>query len=403
MKITNGIYSVGVQNPSLRVFDIIMRTDYGTTYNAYIVRGSEKSALIETAHDGFFSDFLDNVRDICPLSDIDYVILNHTEPDHSGSLKMLLEENPDITVVASPAGIKNLKSITNAEFKSETAKDGDAIDLGDISLKFLIAPMLHWPDSMFTYAEEKKTLFPCDFLGAHFCEPTMLDTHIKDERIYDKEFLNYYTAIFSPFKTAVLKGLDKIKDLEIEYVCPSHGPVLTSKRINKNMELYRKWSTDVPHDVLRLPIFYVSAYGCTERMALEAQSVLKQSGVECPIYNVIENDMAHMAEELDNSDGFMLGSPTINRDALKPIWDLISSVDAVNCRGKAVGVFGSYGWSGEAVPMLIHRLNDIGFSVVGDGVRACFVPNTSELEEVKKYTEDFIGAVKDGTKARQGI
>lgn len=393
-KIKEGIYSVGVQNPGLRVFDIIMRTEFGTTYNAYLVKGSEKTALIETVHTKFFDEYIENLEAVCDPKTIDYVVLNHTEPDHSGSLRALLEKNPDITVIASTAGLKNIANIANMEVRSETAKDGVRIDLGGKTLEFIIAPMLHWPDSMFTYVPEDAVLFPCDFLGAHFCEPRLFDKYVMEPQNYEKAFFEYYSAIFGPFKSAVLSGLDKIKGLKLDVICPSHGPVLT-ERIAGNMEKYRKWSEVInqKNAVKKIAVFYVSAYGCTEALAMAAADVIKKAGLDCELYDVIACDPAVMKEAVDRADGIMLGSPTINRDALKPIWDLISGIDAVTNRGKLTGIFGSYGWSGEAVPMLVNRINDLKLKAFEDGLKVCFVPSETELAAMCDYTERYLSAL----------
>ena len=158
------IFSIGVQNPSLRVFDIIMRTDYGTTYNAYLVKG-EKTALIETVHGNFFDEYLENLKNTIPLEQIDYLILNHTEPDHSGSVGKLLKVCPNLKVLATAPAQKYLSAIVNAPFSAVTVKNGEQLDLGGVTLQFVVSPMLHWPDSMFTWCPEEKTLFTCDFLG----------------------------------------------------------------------------------------------------------------------------------------------------------------------------------------------------------------------------------------------
>lgn len=239
-KIKEDIYSVGVLNPNLRVFDIIMQTEYGTSYNSFLIR-DEKSALVETAHLGFFDEYLEHIREICDIKDIDYIILNHTEPDHSGSVGKLLELNPDITVVGTAATVKYLENIANCDFKRMVVKEGDTLNLGKRTLKFIPAPFLHWPDSMFTYSEYDKTVFTCDFLGAHYCEPNMLDSKIHYKDAYESAFAYYYQAIFGPFKKYVLAGLDKLEKLDFDTVCTSHGPILTEK-IKENMDKYRAWS-----------------------------------------------------------------------------------------------------------------------------------------------------------------
>ncbi|MEG1441974.1 MAG: FprA family A-type flavoprotein [Oscillospiraceae bacterium] len=390
--IKEGINSVGVQNPNLRVFDIIMQTEFGTTYNAYVVQGDKKTALIETSHSKFFDEYFENVSSICDLKNVDYVVLNHTEPDHSGSLRRILEINPNIIVVATVAGTNNIKQITNMEFKSQIARDGDVIDLGGKTLKFLVAPMLHWPDSMFTYVEEDEVLFSCDFLGAHYCETKLFDKYVTQKENYDKAFAYYYAAIFGPFKSAVLNGLDKIKNLKFDTVCTSHGPVLTDS-VKECIDKYREWSSEavnLKNDPKEVSIFYVSAYGCTRQMASIAKEVIENKGMKCRTFDVIKSDMGEIKEAIDTSDAIMLGTPTINRDALKPIWDVISTIDAVWNRGKNVGVFGSFGWSGEGVPMVVNRINDLKLKAFENGFKACFVPSDDEINGMKTYTEKFI-------------
>ncbi len=394
IRLREGIYAVGVMNPAMRVFDIIMKTEYGTSYNAYLVCGNEKTALIETVHRGFFDEYLENIKQIMPVDQIDYIVLNHTEPDHSGSLEKLLECNPNITVVASPAAQRYLPQIANRTFQAKTVKDGDQLDLGGKTLQFINAPFLHWPDSMFTYVPEEKILFSCDFLGAHYCEPRVYDRLITYPKKYAEAFEVYYNAIMGPFKEYVLKGLEKIENLDLELVAPSHGPVLESG-IRNAMQLYYKWSAGYEEDKTskKISIFYVSAYGCTRQLAEAAAEVCKENGYHAELYNIIEHDMSKLVAEIGTSRGLMFGSPTINRDALKPVWDLLSSIDAISQRGKKCAVFGSYGWSGEAVGMICRRLADLKLTVAGDGFRANFVPSESELEAMRAYTKEFIASL----------
>lgn len=395
-EIKNGIYSVGVLNPNLRIFDIIMKTEYGTSYNAYLVKG-DKTALIETVHTSFFDEYLENIRSIVDLKKIDYIVLNHTEPDHSGALKYLLRENPTIKVVTSMPGHKYIKAIVNHEFDFQVVKDGDTIDLGQGKvLKFIIAPFLHWPDSMFTYVEQDKVLFPCDFLGCHFCEPRMFDNKITYHEEFEDAFKYYYDVIFSPFKEYVIDGLDKIKDLKIDMVCPSHGPILT-ENIEKSQQLYREWSRDVKekNNPARVLIAYISAYGCTRRMAEELEKAVKDTGnFEVEIVNLIYNDMLDTKEKVEKADALLFGSPTINRDAVKPMWDLLSVVEVFKNKGKLAGVFGSYGWSGEAVKMMADRVKDLKLKLYGEGVKANFVPSEEELKQIYDYGVGFANELK---------
>lgn len=388
-KLKDNIYSVGVLNPGLRVFDIIMLTKYGTTYNAYLVKG-EKTALIETVHENSFDEYLENIEALVDIKDIDYIILNHTEPDHTGSVRRILEINPNITVISTAPGNKYVSGISNSKIISKIVKHNDTLDLGNGKvLRFIIAPFLHWPDSMFTYLESDKMLFSCDFLGAHYCEPTMIDTKIKYPEQYDEAFKYYFDAIFGPFKKSVLEGLDKIKDLDIDMICTSHGPILTEK-IESAKSKYRSWCEEVlkSKDKKKCLILYVSAYGYTKKLADAAFEQLTSSNkYDIKMINVIEEDMPKIKEEIDEADAIMFGSPTINRDALKPIWDVLSCTDAIINRGKPAAVFGSYGWSGEAVPMLKARAESLGLKVVGDGFRTTFNPTEDDIKNMKEYTK----------------
>lgn len=390
-QLKENIYYVGALNPNLRIFDIIMKTEYGTTYNAYVVKG-EKTALIETVHDKFSDSFLESVEEISSLDKIDYIILNHTEPDHSGSVAKLISINPEITIVGTTAALKNVANITNMDFKKLAVKTGDKLDLGNgLEFEFIVAPNLHWPDSMFSYLPARKVIFTCDFLGAHYCEPLLTDDLITYPEAYESAFKNYYDAIFSPFKKFVLDGLDKMKGLDFDMVCNSHGPIL-KERIKKNMELYREWSA--PENVEKnVAIFYVSAYGYTRSMAEAFAARLSENGIKTKAYDIICHPAHELKEALEKASGVMFGSPTINRDALKPVWDLISSVDAISNKGKPCMVFGSYGWSGEACPMLEERLKSLGLKIAGESFRVLMKPDGKDFEKIKELADNFAKAV----------
>ena len=230
IQLAEHLYSVGVLNPGLRIFDIIMPAPYGTSYNAYLLTG-EKNVLIETVHADYWDEYRSNIEQVLPLEKIDYLVMNHNEPDHSGSVAKLLEACPNLTILCTAAGKKHLVDITNnASLPFQVVKQGDSVDLGGgRTLEFMPSAMLHWADSMFTWCPQDKVLFTCDFLGAHYCEPTMLDRNIHDQKAYLDMVAHYYNCIFGPFKPHVLAGLDKIEPLNPSIICPSHGPCLTGR------------------------------------------------------------------------------------------------------------------------------------------------------------------------------
>ena len=395
-KISDKIYSVGVQNPDLRVFDIVMATKYGTSYNSYIVKGNE-IALIEASHADFEGVYEANIREVVDPAEIKYVILNHTEPDHSGALRDILKLCPNATVLATAVALNYLKNIVNEPFNSRPVKDGEVLDLGGVTLNFTVSPLLHWPDSMFTYCPEEKTLFSCDVFGSHYSSEKMLDKDIDNVEGYKEAFKGYYDAIFGPFKTFVVAGMAKIAKYPFETVCPSHGPVLTKDGLLPYvLDSYRAWSKPVKNAVKTVPVFYCSAYGCTAKLAAAIVDGVKEviPDAACEAYDLIKNDMADMRAKINSCDACAIGSPTLNSDAVPPVWDLLAGVDAINSRKKPVAVFGSYGWSGEAVPNLIARVSGLKMAVVGEGFKVCFVPTAEDLAAAKEYGKQLASALK---------
>lgn len=373
MKIADNVYYVGVSNPTLRVFDIIMCTEYGTTYNSYLVKGADKTALIDGAHKGFEANFQENVEAITDFANIDYMVVNHTEPDHSGAIRLVIEKNPDIVVYGTAACLKNLDNIVRLPFNRVAVKDGDTLDLGGKTLTFCVSPNIHWPDTMMTYLNEDKILFSCDFLGAHYAEPTMYVHKAYKRDLYEKEFKVYYDAIMGPFAKFVIRALDRIKDLDIALVCPSHGPMIMGGDIQVAMDTYRKWATPEEKTDKTVAIYYVSAYGYTRQMCQYLAEKLEAKGLVVSAFDVIKTDAADIAAHLED-DCLVFGSPTLNRAALKPVLDVISSIDAVGAAGRPYATLGCFGWSGEACAQLNDRCNSIKMKQVGESVRSQFTP-----------------------------
>lgn len=373
MKIADNVYYVGVSNPTLRVFDIIMCTEYGTTYNSYLVKGADKTALIDGAHKGFEANFQENVEAITDFANIDYMVVNHTEPDHSGAIRLVIEKNPDIVVYGTTACLKNLDNIVRLPFNRVAVKDGDTLELGGKTLTFCVSPNIHWPDTMMTYLAEDKILFSCDFLGAHFAEPTMYVHKAYKKELYEKEFKVYYDAIMGPFAKFVIRALDRIKDLDIALVCPSHGPMIMGGDIQVAMDTYRKWATPEEKTDKTVAIYYVSAYGYTRQMCQYLAEKLEAKGLVVSAFDVIKTDAADIAAHLED-DCLVFGSPTLNRAALKPVLDVISSIDAVGAAGRPYATLGCFGWSGEACAQLNDRCNSIKMKQVGESVRSQFTP-----------------------------
>ena len=393
IKAMDDLWWVGVEDHDLRVFDIVMHSDWGTSYNAYAVRGAEGVALFETVKEKFFDEYLANLKEVCSLDEVKYIVVGHTEPDHSGSLEKLLELTPNATVVGSATAITFLKEIVNKPFASRAVKEGDTIDLGGRTLTFLSVPFLHWPDSMYTYIPEMKALFTVDSFGCHYADDRVFNDLIDGD--FTEAYKYYFDCIMGPFKPFVLKALDKIKGLDIQFIGNGHGPVLRAN-IPHYLELYRQWATPVvvPADERRVAIAYVSAYGYTKQLAGVIADALAEGGVKhVELYDLVECDLETARAAVQSADGFLLGSPTLVGDALPPIYEMLVGLNPIIHKGKPAGAFGSYGWSGEAVPKLTAQMQAIGLALPVEGLKVRFKPSEAQLAEARQFGLDFAAAV----------
>ena len=394
-KIKDGIYWVGVQDPGLRIFDIEMYTPYGTSYNSYIVKGQTGTALIETAKYNFKDEYIEKLKEVVDFNQIKYIVVDHTEPDHAGSIGEILKLAPNAKVVGSSVAIKFIKQIINVDFDYIEVKDNDIIDLGGRTLSFISAPFLHWPDSMFTYLKEDKIIFTCDAFGSHYSNDLLFASEVKKDYVayenYWDSAKHYFDCIVSPFKAYVLKAIDKVSNLEIEMICPGHGLIHTED-LGKIVELYKKWSTpcNVCDGVKRATIIYVSAYGYTKMMAEKLYEGLNSlDGVKAYIFDVNETKTENILEKIEHSDGLMVGSPTITANALKPVMNLLNELNPLKEKGKEAFAFGSYGWSGEAVPIIESKLKALKMKQTFEGFKVNFKPTEEDLQKLFDLGVEF--------------
>jgi NADH oxidase (H2O-forming) len=392
LEIKKDIYWVGALDPDLRIFDIIMYTPFGTTYNSYVVKGSEKTAVFETVKVQFFEQYLQRLKSLnIDITNIDYIIVDHTEPDHAGSVARLLELSPKAKVVGSMPAIKFMKKIANKPFESITVNDGDSLSLGNKTLKFISAPQLHWPDTIYTYIPEDSVLITCDSFGSHYCTNNIFDDQVENEENYMEALKYYYECIMGPFKPFVLKAIKKIENLSIDMICTGHGPVLR-KNHWKIIDLYRQWSTPTPFTdgSSRVTISYVSAYGYTEAIANKIAEGIKSTGnFKINMYNIINHDMSEIVNSINESDGILFGSPTINADLLPPVRNVLTELNPIIHGGKFAAAFGSYGWSGEAVPQIETRLKELRMKLHGPGLKINFKPSEEDLEAAFNFGKEF--------------
>jgi NADH oxidase (H2O-forming) len=376
VELGEGLYWIGVKDPALAVFDDLFPTEHGTTYNSYLVKGDSHIAIIDTVKAKRCEEFLENIRSLIDPAEVDYIVANHSEPDHSGSLAFLLKHCPKATVVSTQAARTFLGNQIHDPFQSRVVKDGETLDLGGRTLRFIAAPFLHWPDTMFTLLEPDQALFSCDAFGAHYAGPGLFDDENPD---FSADTRFYYDCLMRPFKERVLQAVAKLDAIELKLVCPSHGPILR-KEPRKPVDLYRKWS-EPKAGGKRVAIFYISPHGNTEIMAEAVARGANISGIHVTLCHINHASVADIRDLMEESDALIFGTPTINRDIPKPMWDVLAYLSSVSLKGNIGAVFGSYGWSGEACKMAEERLKGMGFKLPVPFVRAPFLPKQDALQQ----------------------
>lgn len=379
---------IGAFDPGMRSFDVILKTPNGTTYNAYVVRGSEGVAVIDTVKTECADQFFARLEAVAEYAEISAIVLNHLEPDHTGALPELMRRAPQARLYISQSAQLMLKALLNRrDINYTSVSTDDTVSLGDRTLRFLHTPYLHWPDTQCTYLEEECILFSGDVFGCHFCDERLFNDKVGDFRF---AFEYYYAHIMRPFRQHVIDALELVEPLPINIIAPTHGPILRDQP-KRYMQRYRELSgqrlhSEVNADEKTLIIFYISAYGSTTQMAQVIRDGAEQvPGVRVSLYDMEGGDADLFVDLVEDADGILIGSPTINGDAVKPAWDLLSSFAKINVRGKLAGAFGSYGWSGEAVGMLEDRLRGLKMRVPLEGVRIKLIPSPDELEQCRRY------------------
>ncbi len=351
------IYSVGAIDWDRRLFDELIPLPDGTSYNSYLIEGSTKTALIDTV-DPTMGDELINHLNQLGVDNIDYVIANHAEQDHSGSLPQVLAKYPDAKVVATPrckGMLVDLFMIPEERFV--TVNDKETISLGDKTLEFIHAPWVHWPETMLTYLREDKILFPCDFLGSHLATT---DLYVKDGGQVYEAAKRYYAEIMMPFQTNIQKNLEKIKDYAIDIIAPSHGPM--HDRPEFILKAYHSWAFDEPKNIVVLP--YISMHGSTQKMVEYFVGALADRGVTVKQFNLAATDIGKLAMTLVDAATMVIGTPTVLVGPHPNIAYAAFLANALRPRLQFISIIGSYGWGSKAVEQLSGMIPNLKVEVL---------------------------------------
>jgi flavorubredoxin len=350
VKLSENIYWVGVKDWNRRLFDALIPLPRGTSYNAYLAIGESKKALIDTANPGFEKEWEEKTQQIVDMKDVDYLVMNHAEPDHAGSIPYFMTVNKKAKIVLTEKGAKMAQTYFKVpDERIQIVHDQETIDLGGKTLQFIEAPMLHWPETMFTYIPESKILFPCDFFGAHLAEGTY-DDEIADLLVLSQK---YFGEIMMPFRVMAQKAMEKIKNLEISMIAPSHGPI--HRNPERILDAYKKWVNGETKQ--KAVIVYVTMWHNTEKMVQVMAETLMSEGIEVAQHNLTAADIGDVAKDLVDSRAIILGAPTVLGGAHPLAVYGTYLAKALRPPAKFAVVLSSYGWGGGALKQIKETLD----------------------------------------------
>ncbi|HEX7364740.1 MAG TPA: FprA family A-type flavoprotein [Dehalococcoidia bacterium] len=351
-EIKRGVYYVGAVDWDRRLFDSLIPLPDGTSYNSYLIKGKEKTALIDTV-DPTMEQVLLNHLDELKLKKLDYLIANHAEQDHSGTIPRVLEKYPEARLVCTPRCKGMLIDLLLLpEDRFVTAEDRETISLGDRTLEFIHAPWVHWPETMFTYLKEDKILFSCDFFGSHLATSNL---YVTDEAQVYEAAKRYYSEIMMPFRSNIQKNLEKIKDYAIDFICPSHGPVYDKPEFI--IKAHRDWAFCEPKNIVVLP--YVSMHGSTRKMVTYFVDALAQRGVTVKQFDLTVTDLGKLAMSLVDAATIVVATPTVHAGPHPAAAYAVSLANMVRANVKFASVIGSYGWGGKTVEQLVAMVPNL--------------------------------------------
>lgn len=349
-KIKENIYSVGAKDWNRRIFDELIQIPNGTSYNSYLVVGKDKTALIDTVDPTKTQELVDNLNNL--NVNIDYVVANHAEQDHSGSIPKILELYEDAIVVTNSKCKEFLEEFHPIQDdKFQVVGDGDVLDLGDKKLEFTITPWVHWPDTMVTYLQEDKIMFTCDFFGSHLATSQL---YAVESEIY-KLAKKYYAEIMMPFRTIIKKNVEKLKNFNIDIIAPSHGPIYSNPKFI--VEAYQDWISDKTKNEVIIP--YISMHGSTQEMVDHLVNSLIERGVSVKPLNLTYTEMGEFALDIVDANTMVIASPTVLTGPHPSVVYATYLANALRPKLKLVGIMGSYGWGGRMVDQIKSMIGSL--------------------------------------------
>lgn len=375
-EIKNNIFYCGLNDCDRRIFDELIPLEHGTSYNSYLVKGSEKTAIIDTMYPPKTKEYIKRLVEN-NVGKVDYIVANHGEQDHSGSIPALLEKYPNAVVLTNSKVAENIKSMLHVpDEKIRIIADGEEVSLGDKTLKFIFAPGVHWPDTMFTYIKEDNVICTCDFLGAHY---TFSDVFAVESKELEHSAKRYYAEIMMPFRMMCKRYTQQIKDMNVDMILPSHGPVYTNPDFI--LDLYSDWTSDMPKNLVTIP--YVSMYESTKDMVDYLAQKLNEKGIETFKFDIVDDDLGDLAMSLVDAATIVLGTSMVLAGPHPMAVNVAYLASVLRPKAKFASLVGSYGWGGKLFDLIAQMLAPLKL----DLVEPLQVKGKPKEEDFKKLDE----------------
>ncbi len=382
-EIKKGIYWVGGIDWDLRNFHGYL-TQRGSTYNAYLII-DEKVTLVDTVKYYLTDEMFERIAQIIDPSEIDYIISNHVEMDHSGAIPAVMEKAPNATIIASPNGVRGLKEHYGDQYNYRAIKDNEVVSLGERSIHFVLTPMIHWPDNMVGYMPEEKLLFSNDAFGQHLASSERIDSEYPIDVIME-EARKYYANIVLPYGAQVQKALNAVATLDIDMIAPSHG-IIWEEHIATIMEEYTKWASNATEK--KAIICYDTMWDSTKKQAMAIQSVMEDKGYSTTMYNVSLTHISDIMTDLITAEYICVGSPTLNNNMLPTVAGFLTYLKGLAPKNRKAVAFGSFGWGGQSIGQIEQILTEAGFDVKA-AIKSKYIPTKEECERIKSVLTECI-------------
>lgn len=391
-QIKDQVYWVGIKDWELRTFHgEEYTTNKGSSYNAYLIK-DEKTALVDTVWHPFKKEFIDNLEKGIGLENIDLIVVNHAEPDHSGALADLINHLPNLPIYCTAKGKEIIYEHYHQDWNFQIVKTGDSLNLGKNELVFVEAPMLHWPDTMFTYIQGSNILLSNDAFGQHYATSGFFNDEVDQCELF-LEAMKYYANILTPFSLQVKRKIEQLigLNLAIDIIAPSHGVIWRDNPL-QIVEKYQEWARDYQEN--RVVILYDTMWEGTKKMAEAIAKGLRKEGLPHSLLHTAKNDNTQLMLEVFKAKGVLVGSSTINNGILTSIAAVLEELKGLKFKNKKAAAFGSYGWSGESVKIITNKLEEAKFEVVNQGIKVKYTPTEEELKQCEEFGRDFAKTLK---------